>query len=520
MKNITLLHLGISRKKYQFLPNWLYIPGPGIYYLDNILRYYGYNTKIIDAVESNLTINKISNVINALKSPILLCDQFFSSRHELRLILDTIKHKCLIGIGGHDATFHSKSLDSNELGEQYRNIDFIWQGEIENGFTDFLGRVNKQNHPLTIDNISNRVQDLDTLPILDHDNYKSETAFLVTSRGCVSNGCDFCTTPGMYPDGYRARSAVHVKRELEAIHCTNRWHVAVTDDTFLGFGTDGITRAGSILDHASELGLKMFIMTSPQQIIQADQCKMMPRFARSVFKVFLGVENGDVEALKKLGKRTEPEKHILDSAKAIDIMYNNGISPYLGYINFNPETTFQELENSAVFLHETHDEASNFHYFMNRLSIFEGTRIYDRYKALGLKFFPQNDMYVYNFFDPRINYLYNILKTVFDITQVSDFIHFEATHLIYANRLNESRIGKRYEQIKKKLSDQNFDFFMDVARMARKQNSDAGIFNRITDYTKTANESIREYKMFIKEIVSASRLVLKEPLIYLDNISI
>lgn len=520
MKNITLLHLGISRKDYPFLLNWLYLPGPGIYYLNQVLRESGYNTTLIDKVDANLSINEICNLIRSEKSSIILCDQFFSTRRELRFVLDSLNEKSLVGVGGHDATFHSGSLDEKELRGEYRNVDFIWQGEVENGFTEFLGRFDKQEYPQRINNIPNRVQDLDSLPILDHRDYMSETAFLVTSRGCVANGCDFCTTPGMYPDGYRARSAEHVRAELEAIHRTKRWHVAVTDDTFLGFGRDGIIRAASIIEDASEMGLKMFIMTSPQQILEANNCGVIQRFSDSVYKVFLGVENGDVKALKNLGKRIDSEKHLVYSIKAIDVLYNNGISPYLGYINFNPETTIEELENSAVFLHETHQEASNYHYLVNRLSIFEGTAVYDKYKALGLEFSLNNDVYSYSFFDPRINNIYGILKMVFELTQVCDFLHFEATHLIYANKLYGTDIGKRYEMIKRKLNDQNFDFFMEVIRLAGKKDPDASILNQISDFIERVNESIREYKIFFQEIIAASRLVLREPIAYVNKISV
>jgi radical SAM superfamily enzyme YgiQ (UPF0313 family) len=519
-KKIILVSLGFSRNDNPYLRNFCYVTNTGIHYVNDTLKKHGYLTKLINKVTENYTTEEIIKKIKDIKPDIVLFNQFYTTRHDIKIICSEIPEIIIKGIGGHDATFHSKNLTDEEFKREYKHVDFIWQGEAENGLSDYLQKVNKTGQPVQINNLANRIQNLDDLPILDHSDYSSESAFLVTSRGCLSNGCDFCTTPHFYRDGFRPRSQEHIKQELENIKETGRNHVSITDDNFLGLNKEHIKNVIGVIDIARDMKLKLQIMTSVNQILNTNDLDLLMKFTGVVFKIFIGVDNGDESVIKKIGKNVKVSDHINRSKKAIKLMLENGISPYLGYINFMPESSFNELENSAEFLHDLEDEISNFHYLTNKLKLFEGTKIYEKYRSEGLKFEIDNIDYVYTFLDKRIEFLYSILKMVYDSTNILDFLHYEATHLIYTNQLQHTDTGKKYLMIKRKISNLNYNFFMKALKISKKEESASQMFDLINDFEKEIKDTMYKYKSFIPEIVKKSTYILKEPLKYIDTIHI
>ncbi|MBN2080495.1 MAG: hypothetical protein JW838_16110, partial [Spirochaetes bacterium] len=427
---IALVSLGVSRKDYPYLLNWLYMTPPGIHYARHVLEGAGFGTTVIDKVDENLTTAEVIDRLREIRPDAVLCNQFFSTRHDVKEICEALPEDAVRGIGGQDATFHSISLSDGEFAERYSHADFVWQGECEKGLSEFLLSFRRGEGPVRVDNLSRRVTDLDELPILDHDDYSGEIAFLVTSRGCVSNGCDFCTTPRFYPDGWRARSVAHVAGELGRIRETGRVHVNVTDDNFLGLTEQDLDRGIQIIAKARDVGMKLYPMTSVRQVLRAGERGILPEWTGTVPKIFLGVENTVPSALRAIGKKVHAARHADECARAMDLLYEHGISPYLGYINFNPETTSDELEESAGFLHRNNSEASNFHYLYNNLGIYEGTRLFDRYKEERLEMTISGSDYRYTFRHRETSVAFAALTFVMDRTQILDFLHFEATHLV------------------------------------------------------------------------------------------
>lgn len=509
---ILLVSLGTSRKEYPYFMNWLYLTTPGFHYIKTSLEIKGFKTVYINKVDNNLTIDSVKSKIEELKPEIILFNQFYSSREEIKDICSSLPCNVIRGIGGHDATFHSISLKKEDLVRQYEHIDFIWQGEIENGFAEFIHNYKKNNVPECYNNINNRVQDLDTLPILNHNDYNGESAFLVTSRGCIQGGCDFCTTPAFYPDGWRSRSVGHVRKEIKNIQKTGRFHVVVTDDNFLGLTEKDLLRGLDIIQSGKEAGLKLFIMTSIGQILKAEKMGFLDDFKGSVFKVFLGIENNNPRVLKQLGKKVNVNIHAQESLRALDALYEHNISPHLGFINFNPESTCDELESSVRFLHEHHHEASMFYYLYNKMGIFEGTKIYKEYINKAHEFEFNNGNYTYNFYDKKTAVVFAILNMVLDYARIIDFLHFEATHLIYMNNLAETIVGGKYNVLKKQLNEQNYYFFMNALEIGRKKGSQHVMLDLIEDFKKRIIVSISEYQRLIPIILEHSTYILKEPL--------
>ena len=514
---ITIVSLGVTRKEYPFLFNWLYITSPGIHYVTSALAEKGFEVSIINKVDENLTDNDVIDRLHALNPDMVLYNQFHSSREEIKKICSSLPAGAIRGIGGHDATFHSLSLSEQEFKEAYSHVDFVWQGECENGLADFIKNFRRGLAPVRINNMHNRVQDLDRLPVLKHDDYTGEIGFLATSRGCLSNGCDFCTTPGMYPDGWRARSVSHIADEIRNIKRTGRCQVYVVDDNFLGNTEKDLERGLAVIRLCKNNGLKLYPMTSVQQILRADGLGYLSEFTGTVISVLIGVENGDPVALRKLGKRVNIENYREQCIRAVDALHRHGVFPFIGYINFNPETTCDELENSARFLYEDLGEAALFTYLYNKLGIFSGTKSFDRYMK-GNKCSINSADYSYDFFDRETGIVAMLLDFVLDHIRIIDFLYYEATILFYMNQLMGTPVWKKYIDLKKTLNRQNYYFFINAVGIVRKNKPFTEMIAMIGDFKTKVKQSVAEFKLLIPQIVSQSNYILREPLQYIDMV--
>ena len=318
----------------------------------------------------------------------------------------------------------------------------------------------------------------------------------------------------MYQDGWRGRSIDNIIGELRNIKKSGRFHVYIVDDNFLGMTRDDIKRGIALIRHCGEEGLKVFPMTSVEKILEVDKLGLLGEFTGIVHTIFLGVENGNPAALRKLGKRVDTGKHPERSVQALDALYRHDISPYMGYINFNPESDREELLGSARFLHDN-NQASYFYYFFNRLGILEGTRLYDKY-ANNLK----GGDYTYEFYDPLAAAVFAVLLLVQEQTRVVDFLHFEATQLIYMNGLTNTPVGVKYTTLKKNLNENNYDLFLNAVDVSGKKNSVGAILDLIVDFNIKVKNSILNYKKLFPEIINQSNYILIDPIKYIDAIEV
>ena len=524
MNKIALISLGACRKEYPYQQHMTYITPPGIRYVKAALSNYGFNVGIIDQPNENILDEDIIERIKAFNPEMVLFNQFFSTRSQVRKIISSLGNKYAIGIGGHDVTFQVDYLSESSLREQYRGVDFLWRGEADRGLAEFIDGYKRPGSLSIIDNRPNRVQDLDSLPVLPHDDYNGEIGFIVTSRGCFSNGCDFCSTSRFYPDGWRYRSFEHVERELLNLKKNNRKFIAVFDDNFFGFTDESLERGAAIINKCRDLDLKIiFLMASVKQVADLNDRGYLGSFRGTLNNVFLGLENIDDNALRVLGKRCNVNTYKNLSATAIDALDANGISMFLGYINFNPFSTLEELENNARFLHENHDQASQFLYLSKKLQLFEGTRFFDNYvrdndvSADGIS----GAEYLYDFKDRRVGRVSSIIKLVQNETMMFDCVDFETSTLLYVNQLQNGKYGKEYASLKKEISNNNFEFFMKLLDLCGKDDSNAvDVFDLLGDYKEKFKKNIGRTKDLYVKIKENSQYVINEPVEHVERVCV
>ncbi len=522
MNSIVLVSLGANRKQYPYQQHMTYVTSPGIRYVKAILQNNGFKTEIIDQPDENLDLDDIIKRIKNLDPDAVLFNQFFSTRKHVRNIIDTLQKKYVIGIGGHDVTLQADYLSNDELQSMYRDVDFLWRGEAESGLAEYLNAFQRTGKLSIVDNRQNRVQDLDTLPILSHDDYSGEIGFIVTARGCFSNGCDFCSTSRFYPDGWRCRSTKHVEQELLNLKKNNKNYIVVFDDNFFGFNNESMERGASIIDRCRELDIKIvFLMASVNQVNDLKEKGYLERFRGTLNNVLLGIENVNEKALNVLGKRCNIKNHERSASTAIEALHSHGISMMLGYINFNPFSTLEELENNARFLHENHYQAAQFQYLSKKMQLFEGTRFFDNYMK-------DNDLsgnmildaeYIYDFKDTRVGNAASIIKLVQNEAVLFDCIDLEVSTLLHMNQLQDGDFGVEYAAFRKDVSDMNFEFFMKLLYLCKNDGSAVvGIIGLLNNYKDKYKKNIGRAKELYLKIFENSRYKLLEPAEYVSKI--
>ncbi len=160
------------------------------------------------------------------------------------------------------------------------------------------------------------IMDLDELPFPAYDmlgdfslynpppcNYKKKpVANVITSRGCPGR-CTFCDR-SVFGRRFRPRSALSIAREIELLFSSyGVREIAFVDDTFT-LGRDRIYRLFEILEGR---GIS-FPWTCMSRVNTVDREFLRFMRDKGLWHVSFGIESGDQEILKKIGKKISLEK--------------------------------------------------------------------------------------------------------------------------------------------------------------------------------------------------------------------
>lgn len=233
------------------------------------------------------------------------------------------------------------------------------------------------------------IHNLDQMPNPIRDNFERYLELggiiqLHSSRGCHAN-CSFCGTAAFYRKApgpkWRARSAVHVVDELESLRKrTEKDEVWFTDDNFLGPGRVGNLRAKQIAEEilSRSISVKMAIQTRADNL-DLETIRLLKQ--AGLRKVFIGIESGTERHLATYNKSVTRSQNVA----ALQLMESQGIFVELGFIGFDPHTTFDEFESNIEFIEESCASKRFIHHLAFDLLIpYRGTPIADRLLECGL----------------------------------------------------------------------------------------------------------------------------------------
>lgn len=287
-------------------------------YLAGYLRQFdGFEVSIIDAKLERLSFQSTLERIHAIKPDVVGLTAFTNEIKPAAYLAEKIKSalpKCVIVIGG----VHVTAIPRETMAE-FPMFDIGVVGEGEATFYELCSLLKKtQNYPSTEDlsKVDGLVfkrdgQTIQTSPrerILNQDSVpfpawdlmpKAETYYVQSIRGCPFN-CLFC----MNPNGRVAR-----KRSVENVMEELKWVTSTFHPMRISFGDElfsvDMARTAKLLDAMADAGIGQLVSWDVQTHVQYVDKALFEKFKRAnVERVELGIETGDEESLKRMGKGT------------------------------------------------------------------------------------------------------------------------------------------------------------------------------------------------------------------------
>ena len=337
------------------------------------------------------------------------------------------------------------TLNYEDLMNKYPDVDFMIRGEGEVAFYNLVKAITTNGDLRSVKSLVYRdgdqiivnereelIKDLDTLPMPKRDLLKSNLlkyAYISTSRGCLGS-CSFCWHQKFWNSDactqWRGRSPENVIKEIKMIvdeYGVDRfWFI---DDSFEDYDKKDPNRmwniAQKIIDAKLDISYETYMRSEIYK--KMDDQKMKTLVDSGFVGVIFGTESGNEEDLKLYHKIASAE----DNLKSIEFFRKYGIAVDIGFINFNPYSTFERLHKNVDFLEET-VFASVLYYLVERCGITKFSKIYDRVNADGL-LLQSTDTGCYSY-----RYTHE------DIGKLSDFLYY---------RYHENEGSKEYFYAKK-----------------------------------------------------------------------
>lgn len=398
----------------------------GLGYLAAVLRMHDFNVRILDGTLMNLDIDEVIdeimkdhyNIIGFTIDDPTKIDNTFAVIKKLR----EEGVKAHITMGGHTPTFAYK-----EILKECGGLDSIVRFEGEDTILELAKTIDMKKEWREIKGIAFKkdghvhatavrplIENLDLLPFPERDILSSletpKRASLSSSRGCYGN-CVYCSVAKFYgtPQGkkWRARSPDNVIEEIKML--IDKWGISeieFVDDNFIGTTEMGKKRAIKIAEKIKTLNKPIMIAfyCRPNEV---DRETFEQLKEAGLSEVLLGIESGNDGTLKRMQKGTTVKKNI----EALNILRDLDIDTTIGFIMFDPYTTWEELQENLSFLKDT--KLNFLRVSLNVMQPYPGTIINCKLQEEG-RLCGTYKEFNYNFLDKRVHIVYRILSNTMD----------------------------------------------------------------------------------------------------------
>lgn len=397
----------------------------GIRYIMSFIREHNYHSDIVECDMNKLDTYKTAQKL--IPYDIIGFSANFSGQYRsIRTIIDqliSLKSSLSLGnpifvIGGHFATFQYEFILND-----CRSIDIVVIGEGEETFlellnSDFLNldqisniafRSGHTNITVTtgLSRFSSNI-DRYPFPYRDKDSYfLGQPHFsIISTRGCYAK-CAFCSVNSfsafLKGPKWRLRSPSNFVDEIE--YLVNAYGIKVLsflDSVFIGKDNVSKERARHICKLLKERQINIkFNIECRADTIDEDLLKLLMR--HGLKNVFVGLESGSNKCLSYLKKGTT----VSDNERAISVLRRLGLDVTIGFINFYPEMSYEDIAINIDFLFNNHILRSNM--LSARLHIYYGSEY--SYRLLPtVKVTDDGFDIKYEFIDKRIEAIYNEFK--------------------------------------------------------------------------------------------------------------
>lgn len=376
-------------------------PPLGLSSIASYLRSKDLNVKVLSPNLEQLTIKKTVREIIKYKPAIVglsIIDVNAVDAIKLVKCLRKSGYRKLIVLGGFWAT-----LNSYNILKAFPEVDICVRGEGEQTLYEIVRAINRKERFKNILGISYRngseiiendnrplIQNLDDLPLPARDYTEQVIKMdsppaIYTGKGCHAN-CSFCSIKAFYNHcsgpKIRTRNPKKVIDEMEMlIDKFELPYFTIIDDNFIMPGKKGAQFieefSREITNRKLEVYFDLMCRVDLIEVALLEKLKSV-----GLKRVFLGVESGHEDGLKRFNKKITVDK----SLKAISILQNLGLEFTVAIILADPWTNSEEFEKNLNFIKKikhSYDTDKLFLAISSRIVVHKYTAIYEKLRSEG-----------------------------------------------------------------------------------------------------------------------------------------
>jgi anaerobic magnesium-protoporphyrin IX monomethyl ester cyclase len=449
----------------------------GLGYMASLLSVEGFAVRVIDISKSKKSILSIVKKLN----PVLIGYSVIF-QYNFRLFIDLSQFLRNEGIGCHfTAGGHYASLKYEELFEYMPSLDsaVLFEGEytvvelarsLHSGSdwkkTD--GIAYKADREIMRNPLRPLVQDLDSLPFpqrapLRTFAFDQKFATILAGRGCTYD-CSFCNIRKYYSNFpqqiKRIRQPEMVAKEMNFLYRKHNCRIFLfLDDDFPLKPPKRTGWVSEFCDALKRAGLKdevLWKISCRPDEVDEKSFKLMKEHGLSF--VFLGIEDGTNEGLRKLNKHLTVETTI----KATELLKRLNIRYDYGFMLFQPDTTFESMKLNLDFLSFLSSGGYSTVTFLKMMPYYETKLEKDLIREGRLKFVPENGLRDYDFFEESMNDYYGFITDCFKewlrytdgFENTSNWaLNYFSVYLEFFNTLPEGK--KLYTKVRRAIGEGN-----------------------------------------------------------------
>lgn len=464
-----------------------------------------------------------------------------SAAKKIKEILPDVK----ICLGGYFATFNCKYiLESTPW------IDYVIRGEGEIAWVKLVQSFDSDEKLKKISGLGYRragkvlindgiefVNNLDTLPPPDRsaleESYGNGVNQVITARGCTSN-CSFCSSRRFWKK-WRGRNSADIIAELVRLQKPNDVSMVIFLDSSFEDPDYKCKRLRSIAEG---------IIQNPIHIVYYAnfRAEFYKKIDDELFDIlfksglrggFIGIEAGNERDLELYRKRAD----LKDNVQAVEFFAKKGIPVDIGFINFNPYSSFQQLEDNVLFLRRFGFSVNVYH-LISRYQAYNCCDLYERIENDSLLYADSTNEYSYQFVDKRIHTLWNFLseyigqldaKTNGMLTRLKFYSFKYLFVLSYVKEViskqnvsNDVLVAIEEAEVYNKkmclvVSNALSDWFLEVLKLAR-QNKGEKEFRMLSEEILRSEQIINYFNLLYKGKVKLSIMLKKNNFLTLSEV--